>query len=574
MILAGLGANMRVSTVNDSSKQSVAEAQNESPRARLMPLLFVIAAAAAVFFTNLGRYPLFNPDEALYAEPAREMLESGQYLTTYFNYAVYFTKPPLTIWLMVLNYCLFGVTEFAARFGSAASALILIATTYLFVEKYVNKRAAMIAAFSLITAPLFIGTGRESITDMPLSLFMAGSLLSFYHGFRQQEGRWRWLAYCLIGLAVLTKGPVGLLLPVVILCAFHTLRADWKEAFRYYKPFQGLLIVLTIALPWFAVEIYTTKGGYFNEFIVRENFQRFTGVVDHKEPWWYHIAAMTGGFFPWTIFLPSAIVSAFTHRDKSVPLLPSNVISRCRRLPEEQAVLLYCALWSLIFLTFFSVSVSKLLPYTVPAFPAIALITGYYVDRLAASPQARGLKFAFGGLTLTFAIAAFAVPLVFSRLRDCPSDLITILPCLFAAQALIAFVALVAAMLKNANFSVKFFMAMSSCAIVGFGMPLLDMLSTQWEEPIVAYSHYAAQSNWPIVVFGLRAPSVPFYARRQVFMPKTCDELAEDLRRIDHAYIITRSSNARDLTTVQGCRALHTTGRFTLAVFRKPSTSQ
>ena len=125
---------------------------------------------------------------------------------------------------------------------------------------------------------------------------------------------WLWIGYALVGLAVMTKGPIGIILPVAILGVFHLIRLNVKSALLFYKPWFGILLVALIAVPWFAVEISVTKGAYYNEFILRENFQRLTAVVDHKAAWWYHIAAMLGGFFPWSVFLPGALVAALFAR--------------------------------------------------------------------------------------------------------------------------------------------------------------------------------------------------------------------------------------------------------------------
>src|SRR4029077_14799948 len=120
-----------------------------------------------------------------------------------------------------------------------------------------------------------------------------------------------WSGYICIGLAVMVKGPVALILTGAPLIIYHSLTGEVKQAWKYYTPIAGLAVVALIAVPWFAVEIYITKGAYFYSFIVMENFQRFTSVVDHKYGWWYHPVAMLGGFLPWSlfIFLAPAVVN-------------------------------------------------------------------------------------------------------------------------------------------------------------------------------------------------------------------------------------------------------------------------
>src|SRR3990167_6136191 len=160
----------------------------------------------------------------------------GAYLTTLLNYDVRFTKPPLVIWAMALCYQIFGVNEFAARFFCASCGAILASCTYAILERYRGVACGVLGTLALIVAPLYVAAGRMAITDMPLALFIAGSLFAFYRAFREQDAFWRWTGYVLLGFAVMTKGPVGLVLPVLVLGVYHGLRGNWREALRFYRP--------------------------------------------------------------------------------------------------------------------------------------------------------------------------------------------------------------------------------------------------------------------------------------------------------------------------------------------------
>jgi 4-amino-4-deoxy-L-arabinose transferase-like glycosyltransferase len=132
----------------------------------LAVVALVFATAGYIFYTALGDVPLFNPDECFYAEPAREMLETGNWITTTLNYDIRYTKPPLHYWATALSYYLFGVDEFAARFYSATCAAILVASTYCLTNKFVGMRAGLIASAVLMSAPLYVVTGRLAIIEM------------------------------------------------------------------------------------------------------------------------------------------------------------------------------------------------------------------------------------------------------------------------------------------------------------------------------------------------------------------------------------------------------------------------
>ncbi len=564
----------------------------------ILPFALVFLSGCLMFFLDLGSYPLFNPDEALYAEPAREMLETGQYVTTLLNYVVRFTKPPLVIWAMALSYKVFGVNEFAARFFGAASGAILLAGTYWFLRRYAGKKPAALGALTLATAPLFVGVAREAITDMPLALFLSGSLMSFYHAFEEKSSSWRFLGYVLIGLAVMTKGPVGLVLPVAIMSLFYVLRGQLPAAATFFRPLIGLFIVALIAIPWFALEIYVTGGAYYNEFIVRENFQRFTSVVDHKGAWWYHVAAMLGGFFPWSVFLPLAFVRLVglcqtqtgphtgggtinpASSGASAPegekfKLVCRAKTLCARLPlfrqlsPVESLFLFAAVWSLTVLLFFSASVSKLIPYTLPAFPALAILVALAAQEAAQSATSRRLALPFFLLVLIYGGAWLGLPVALSRLREAPWGLEELLKSWLAIQLVTVSLGLLCVNLKRQQLAVALFAALTLVFSLYFGGRALPILSAEWEGPLPLLCRYASVSDWPILVFDMRKPSVPFYTGRQAILPGDRLDLEKRLSNLNKAYILSRSRDRQYLESLPGCRTVAEKGKFILVCLNR-----
>jgi len=572
-----------------------AKIQSGAPKSSLLPILAPVllmsVAAFFVFFADLGKYPLFNPDEAYYAEPAREMLDTGEYITTLLNYVVRFTKPPLVIWAMAGSYQLFGPNEFAARFFGAACGAVLTIITFLFARKYVNQRAGVIAGSILLTSPLFIGVGRESIADMPLSLFVAGSLMSFYHSYAQKLARWRWIGYALIGLAIMTKGPVGLVLPVAILLAFHAVRRDLRQAIAYYKPLPGLLLTALIGLPWFVIEIYKTHGGYYNEFIVRENFKRFTSVVDHKGPWWYHIAAILGGLFPWSLFLPAACVTTATASGATAAVVGNDPIvsgensadtvkpsGSARRwfnrlthqvagyknlAPRESAVL-FCGITAAVIVAFFSASVSKLFSYTVPAFPALAIVIANYLDRLIDRKNVRPVAIVSAVCAVVFGAGLAIAPHALKHLRDCPAALLHLVPTALTVLGAAMLIAMLAAITRHLKVAVATIAVTMLIGLLVVGSQALDIFSNDWEMPVKAYAQFAAGSNWPIIVFNQRKFSVMFYAHRKTLLLDTKEQLEQALQENPHAYIITHTRDEEVVSSL-GCKIVAKHGKSLLA---------
>jgi 4-amino-4-deoxy-L-arabinose transferase-like glycosyltransferase len=576
--------------------------QNQDQSARspgvLLGLLAVTSIAAFVYFNGLGNLPLFNPDEALYAEPAREMIVTGECITTLLNYVVRFTKPPLCIWAMAGCYQIFGVNEFAARFFGAACAVVLVAITYLSMTRYISLRAAIFGSLTLASAPLFVFTAREAITDMPLSLFGAGTQLAFFHASQSKFKRRGalYLGYVLIGLAVMTKGPVGLVLPVAILLAWHTIKGNLWSAFKSYQPLIGALIVAVIALPWFVTEIYITKGAYFQEFIIRENFQRFTAVVDsHKQPVYYHLLAMLGGFFPWTVYLPQAMVATLAGyfialrganstvtiaaRSSSseisgpgIALLPANVrglLTRSRDYIEALDVsgrlALYCILWATITLVFFSASVSKLLPYTLPAFPALAILVGCEFERcLNLQAAFKRLALPLLVVMLVYAAASLVAPIVAARLRDAPEGLIALISAYGSAQAVVVLLSILAFKLRQQLAGLTIMTVGTAFLLVVHTGHILPVLSQKWEGPLPKFANFAGQSADPLIVFDMRKPGVPFYARKQVENITNFDLLTIRLKQVPQAYILVKVRNMPLFKGTAGIKTVDSEGDFAL----------
>ncbi len=541
-------------------------------------LAFTFLVGVCVYFNALGSFPLFNPDEALYAEPAREMLKNGDWLTTHLNYIVRYTKPPLVIWAQALLFSIFGVSEFAARSFGAACGVLLVLLTQAFVTRYVNLRAGIAAGFALMTAPLFFGTARECITDVPLSLFLGGAIMAFYAAFREKRNKLLATAgYILISLAVMTKGPVAVVLPVAILGFYYLTTGGLKAAWQRFFPLTGALIVAVLALPWFVLEIAATKGEYFQEFFVRENFQRFTSEVDsHKAPIWYHVAAVLGGFLPFSLYLPLSVGEIFQALKEKLqkPLAAAkslNVIpDSLKELEPHDSLGYFAMVWLFITVAFFSVSVSKLLPYTLPAFPAAAILFALEIER-AITRQSRSRFLVPVLLTATTCtIAYFVMPFALSKVRNLPAGILPLAQGAWAAMAVAmsAAAALIWGRRKQAALCIVLSAQVLLCVFLA--IPLTLKLSEAWEGPLPEMSRYVGKVSEPAFVFDMRKPGVPFYADRQMSQAWTWAALTSELSRIKRAYIITRARNKPPLLEMPGYTVIKEEGLYVLLRFDNP----
>lgn len=525
----------------------------------------VLLLCAFVIFARLGDYPLFNPDEALYAEPAREMLVLGDYITTYLNYVVRFTKPPLVIWAMALFMKLFGVSEFAARFFGASCGLALIGVTYAFVFRYLGLFAAVLASFSLVLAPLYLGTAREAITDMPLSLFMAWAQFLFFRAMQDQNktSKAAYLAWILLGLAVMTKGPVGLVVPGAIVGIYILLSGNILEKIKRLRLVAGLFIVALIALPWFATEIYVTKGAYFNEFIMRENVERFTANVDaHKQPVWYHLLAMLIGFLPFSVYVPVLLkdgLGALRARWEEQKF-------KFEELDERVLLRLYCAIWVVFTLAFYSISVSKLLPYTLPAFPALALLTADCLDRHIKNNKFATLAAPLLLIVISMAAVGISAPKLILLIRDCPPELSPLITGFAGFAGFAAFIALALLRFNRRQGAFLFFAVAMTLGLNYYMARVLPLVSARWEGGLPELSRFAGASTLPILVYDMRKPGVPFYSLRKVENFNNHNLFLKRLTELPKAYILARTRH-RDLLLAAGLKEVRSQGSFSLFIW-------
>jgi 4-amino-4-deoxy-L-arabinose transferase-like glycosyltransferase len=322
-------------------------------------ILFLLFGAA--FFQFLGRIPLLEPDEGRYAEIPREMLARADFITPYLNYVKYFEKPPLLYWLNSISFSIFGQNEFAARFFPALSGLLTVLLTYHIGRKIYGRREGILAALVLGASAGFLAQARMNIIDMPLTLCMTATLGFFLLAAREDEkckGLYYYLFYVFAALTVLAKGLIGMVLPGGIIFFFIVLTRRWK-ILREMKIVTGSLLFLLITAPWFIL-VSVRNPEFARFFFIHEHVERFlTKIHGRYEPPWYFIPVLLGCMFPWTLFLPAVLRKIW--REKR---------------PAMTGPTIYLVIWAALIFCFFSLSDSKLIPYIIPVFPAVALLAG------------------------------------------------------------------------------------------------------------------------------------------------------------------------------------------------------
>jgi 4-amino-4-deoxy-L-arabinose transferase-like glycosyltransferase len=386
--------------------------------------VLLAAIAAALFFFNLGQAHLWDVDEAIFSQAGKEMFERGDYVTPYFNGQVFPDKPALMYWFMIGAYEMFGPTEFAARFWSAVFGVGSVLLTYRLGRLMFSPAVGFWAGLVLATNLNFTVIARAATPDSFLTFFTALAVLVFVSGTakaralsgdaNERNAPWAgqtrfeptWLCYALLyavmGLAVLTKGPIGVVLPTAILGMFLlAMRAEpvrWSDAAGWrtrllnlgrwlacvfsphlfvrtvwsMRPLTAIAVVLAVAGPWYVWVGIETGGAWTKGFFGVHNFGRFLNAMEnHRGPIYYYLIAVCIGFFPWSVlFGPSLWTMGRQLRDNS---------------PWRAGYVLVCC-WLAVWIGFFSLAGTKLPSYVVPAYPALALLMGAFVERWLREP--------------------------------------------------------------------------------------------------------------------------------------------------------------------------------------------
>ena len=215
-------------------------------------IILIVLSYFCLMFGN-GLLSLTVPDEVFYAQAAKEMLQQHNWMTPYLFGQPNFEKPIFLYWLLNLSFIIFGINSFSARFFPALFGIIGIIAVYLLARLgFKDSKKAFICAIVLMTSGLYIGLARTVFTDLIFSIFILLSLLSFYWGysFKDRKGPGILLFFVFAGLATLTKGPLGLIIPLLTVAAFLFIKKDIKFLLNRYL-FWGLLVFGLISLPWY-----------------------------------------------------------------------------------------------------------------------------------------------------------------------------------------------------------------------------------------------------------------------------------------------------------------------------------
>ena len=270
-----------------------------------LPLISILLLALYFsFFYNIGSIPLFNLDEGAFSEATRQMIENGNFLTTYLNEHLRFDKPILIYWLQAYSIHFFGLNEFALRLPSALSATFWAGGIYLFVRKYYDYKKAFFSSFLMITSLQISIIADAAIADALLNLFIALSMFFIYLYWDKRKNKYIYLTFLAIGFGTLTKGPVAIMIPFVVSFIFFTINKEFKLWLKTILNIKGILIFLAVTLPWYGLEYLEQGQKFIDGFFLKHNIQRFDSSLEHhKGSIFYFIPVIIIGLMPWTLQL-------------------------------------------------------------------------------------------------------------------------------------------------------------------------------------------------------------------------------------------------------------------------------
>ncbi|BAY92183.1 MULTISPECIES: ArnT family glycosyltransferase [unclassified Tolypothrix] len=522
-------------------------------------VLWLIVIGWIAYGWNLGNIGLVDETEPLFAEASRQMFITGDWITPFFNAQTRFDKPALIYWCQAIAYGILGVNEWAARIPSALAAMGTVALAFYTVHWSLARKdeleqvsrpvrrylTAGLAATVMALTPEMIAWGRIGVSDMLLTGCIASALLCFFLGYAQNsqfpKNKWYWACYVLVAGAILTKGPVGIVLPALIIGAFVIYQGNLVEVWRQMRPLVGLLIILGLSVPWYALVIWRNGWNYINSFFGYHNIERFTEVVNgHSAPWYFYFLVVLLGFAPYSVYLPAAMIRLkFWQR------------SHWRSQERSQQLGLFACIWFLAVFGFFTIAVTKLPSYVLPLMPAAAILVALLWSDLIPEPETDNHKSVIAAKSFVWsswinviflsAVAAAlfhlaqlvgydpAAPELYQSIQQ------------MGLPAIGGMIWLLVAIIIAAFTLTRRWQWIITANLLGFVifftvvlMPTLFVMDQQRQQPLRELATIAAQVEQPkeeLIMLGFKKPSVVFYSHKTVNYISSAPEVVDYIHK-------------------------------------------
>jgi 4-amino-4-deoxy-L-arabinose transferase-like glycosyltransferase len=487
----------------------MAAANSPMSKRTALHIFVLLGLSYLLFFYNLGNIALWDPDEPRQAIMAREMMERGDYVHPYLNGEPYLEKPPFHPWMIVAAARLTGrLDDYSARLPSAVAATFIVLILYLFGTLIRDGTAGLLSALMVMTNMQFLSNARESVMDMTFAFLIT---LAFLTGFAAVKKARPWmmaLALLPAGVAVLTKGPVGLLIPFGALALYCFL----VKVQRKFLPalVMGAVFSLVLASIWFLA----AGEAYWREFLFRQNVLRFVKAFDHRESWLYYFPKMFFNFLPWSLLLPFALYHAWKQKEW-LPLA-----------------------WFGLGFIFFELSQSKRAIYLLPLYPAAAVLCGLYLrDRGNVMMEKKGVP----GLLVSAGIILALLPIILAlvpaqalhvkALRDVAKAPLPYFKLLFMALSAAGLIAALAK--RRLGLSMSFLIIYLTTAGIlyhGYYMPALDKAVKS--PHLLSDAVRNVSTHGRVYAYGFNSPGLIYHLGKPVRSVWSLRETGSDKRDI------------------------------------------
>jgi 4-amino-4-deoxy-L-arabinose transferase-like glycosyltransferase len=478
------------------------------------------------------------------------MIVRNDWITQFFNNETRFDKPALVYWLQAIGYLIIGVNEWAVRIPSAVAAMATVGLSFYTLQWYFLKLDALedvtlptrrwlipslAGAMMAFNASMLVW-GRTGVSDMLLTGCIACGLLCFFLAYAKQgEGEhsdgWYLAFYILIAGAILTKGPVGFVLPGLIIAAFLFYLGNFFQVLQQMRLIPGLLILFGLAAPWYILVAWRNTD-YIDSFFGYHNVERFTDVVNgHQAPWFFYFIVVLLGFAPYSVYLPSAMLN-----------LKFWQVKNWRTKTRVEQFSLFALIWFAVVFGFFTIAVTKLPSYVLPLMPASAILVAIlWADVITKSPTP-GFRFsAWVNIIFVSACSAalFYVPKLLGYDPAAPNFPQTLQQS--NVTVIGGIIWLVCAIVLAFLLLRKHWIALIGTNLTTFALfllfvltPALFIMDGERQLPLRKLSTVAVQNIQPqeeLIMVGFKKPTVVFYTQRYVNYIKTNEAANEYLQK-------------------------------------------
>ena len=503
---------------------------------------------------------LTDRDEGSNAEAAREMLETGDWISPSLNYEPRYAKPAFVYWLISGSYSLFGINEFAARLPSALSGLCVLLLQYAFVYRWLGAPMAFLSSIMLLLNMEFLAINRLVLTDPELVVFTTLAGYSFWYALSNfsKNSRWWFLSFYLaMGFGMLVKGPVGIIIPLVGVIPYLTLTRQWKPFWQQGFPILGIGLVLLVAAPWY-IAMFNIHGEAYWAAAQANTTGRFMNPMEgHGGTFFFYIPILLLGFFPWSAFLPSVLYQSLKQWKA--------YWNGQGFAKQEHNLEFFLSLWVVGLLIFFTLSATRLPHYIYPLFPASAILVALWWKRF--QEQTSSLDWNIPrrlllGMGYVLGIAIIVAPPIFHHFiqqiaKEFPAAVhvdFGWLPTILGVVIVLGTMGIRLCLDSEAKRSWAVaiaggMMVMFGVLLVKGAVPVYQMFFIEPPQQLAAIAGFNLGEDDRLLQVGRKRPSLSFYAQRKVYFlgPHDEQEWNEHLAASGKKMIILQTPLRRDI---------------------------